>query len=101
MRKIKKEFRAIDYVFAHEPDATDNKILNVIATSYATAQATRPLVGAVATRRYRQREHRHKTCMQLFISEAQYYKLLNAFLRIAKTVTDKLNHDQPETAPAI
>lgn len=98
MRKIKDDFRQLDYVFAHEPAITDAKIINVITTSYATAQAKRPLVDEVATRRYRQREHRHRTCMNLFISEAQYYKLLNVFLRIAKAVEDALDCDQPKPA---
>lgn len=100
MRKIKEEFRHLDYIFAHATDITDLKCLELIAVSYETAREGRPLIAELARKRYRDREHRYKTCRQLFISEAQYYKLLKVFLRIAKAVEETLNSDQPKHPPA-
>lgn len=80
MRGVKDEYRELDYLFAHESE----ELTGLIAASYAQAQALNPLAAQVAERRYRKGEHRVKTCRELYISEAQYYKLLGAFLRIAQ-----------------
>ena len=91
MRRIKDEYRALDYIFAHEPLVTDIRYLTLIATSYETARQINSLAAELARRRYREREQRLKTCRQLYISEAQYYKLLGAFLRIARHVETALD----------
>ena len=100
MRRIKDEFQQLDYVFKNASNVTDAISLEVIAASYETAKTEKPFAAELARRRYREREHRHKTCRQLFISEAQYYKLLSSFLRIAKNVEEKILRDQTETPPA-
>lgn len=88
MRKVKDEFKHLDYIFAHEPLVTDSQHLTLIASSYETAKEINSFVAELARRRYRELEHRFKTCRQLFISEAQYYKLLRVFLKIAKSVEE-------------
>lgn len=100
MRRVKNEFKQMDYAFTHASTVTDAISLEVIATSYETAKAEKPFAAELARRRYREHEHRHKTCRQLFISEAQYYKLLSSFLRIAKAVEEKILRDPTETSPA-
>lgn len=84
MRGVKAEFRELDYVFAHEQELTDPQWLRVIAASYSTAASKNCCAAEVARRRYRKRDHRFKICRELYISESQYYKLLNLFLQIAK-----------------
>ena len=91
MRRIKNEFKHLDYIFAHESCITDLKYLSVIATTYETVHEINPSAAELARRRYRELEHRFKTCRQLFISEAQYYKLLNVFLRIAKKTEENFS----------
>lgn len=93
MRKIKDDFKHLDFIFAHEPKVTDLNCLALIAKSYETAKDINSFVAEVARRRYRELEHRFKTCRQLYISEAQYYKLLRVFLRIAKNLEETFNDD--------
>ena len=90
MRGVSEQFRELDFNFAHERRVTDPKWLAVIASSYAVIQAKNPLAAELARRRYRKREHRFKTCLHLYISEATYYKRLRSFLETAKAEYDKI-----------
>ena len=88
MRGVKEEYRALDYMFGHESES--GRWSEVIRASYEKAQVSNSSLAELARRRYRAGEHRYKTCRQLYISEAQYYKMLRKFLVIAKAAADKL-----------
>ena len=89
MRCVKGEFKALDCLFRREK-FSDPTSLNIIATSYRTAQARYPSACEVAHRRYRAHEHRLTTCRQMYISESNYYRLLAKFLQIAKGEYERL-----------
>lgn len=85
MRPVKDDLRLLDFAFRHEQDQPQ-PVKDLIASTYAAA--ARADCSELAQRRYRKGEHRIKTCLEMFISEPQYYKLLRVFLQTAKEIFD-------------
>ena len=86
MRGVKEEYRFLDFIFRHE----DEHNRRFIASSYSAAAGLRKDCAELADRRYRKCERRIKTCLDMYISVPQYYKLLRKFLVTAKAVQENL-----------
>ena len=89
MRSVKDEFRQLDSLFRHEREQ-NQPVQNLIASIYAAVKEFNPASATLAERRYRKGENRVKTCLDMFISEPQYYNLLRIFLQTAKVEHEKI-----------
>ena len=82
MRGVKDELKDLDGMFLQEEE--NPQMLDFITEIYRTVETHFPMIAELARRRYRQREHRLKTCREMFISESNYYRMLGFFLLFAR-----------------
>ena len=106
LKSVSPEYRLLNYVFENEKEilaaVVENFVhghslngvntdtwLKVINETYHVARRKNNVIYEVACRRFRKKESYIRTCINLMISPAKYYRVLRIFFKLAQRTLEK------------